>query len=51
MSEICPHAKRKLEVAVVVGRKKERKKEKRKICRTIEDGLGNAFDSKWFYVS
>ena len=36
MLEICPHAKRKLEVAVAVGKKK-----KRNTCRTIEDVLGN----------
>ena len=38
MLEICPHAKRKLEVAVAVGKKK---KKKRNTCRTIEDVLGN----------
>ena len=34
---------------MAVGRKKEKKKEKKKkgknTCRTIEDGIGNAFDS------
>ena len=28
-----------------------RKKKEKKLCRTIEDGLGGAFDSKWLYVS
>ena len=48
MSEICPHALGKLEAAVAVGRKKKKKKEKEKgknTCRTIEDGIGSAFDS------
>ena len=43
MSKICPHAKRKLEAAMVGGKKK-------KACRTIEDGLGGAFDPRWLYV-
>ena len=48
MSEICPHAQRKLEVAVAVEKKKKTKKKKKKknTCRTREDGLGSAFDSK-----
>ena len=50
MSEICPHAKTKLEAAMAV-KKKNYIKKKKKPCRTIEDGLGSAFDSKWFYVS
>ena len=47
MSEICPHAQRKLEVAVAVEKKKtKKKKNKKNTCRTREDGLGSAFDSK-----
>ena len=42
MSEIFPHAKTKLEAVVAEGKKKK------KTCRTIEDGLGNAFDSNDF---
>ena len=56
MSEICPHALGKLEAAVAIGRKKKRKKKEEKkrkkkkekgknTCRTIEDGIGSAFDS------
>ena len=39
MSEICLHAKGKLEAAVAVGRKKK-KKEKRKGRTRVEDGIG-----------
>ena len=47
---IRSHAKRKLEAAVAEkkGKKKKKRKEKerRNTCRTIEDGLSSAFDSK-----
>ena len=41
MSEICPHALGKLEVAMAIGRKKKEEKKKKKekgknTCRTIE---------------
>ena len=50
MSEICPHALGKLEVAMAIGRKKKEEKKKKKekgknTCRTIEDGIGSAFNS------
>ena len=46
---IRPHAKRKLEAAVAEKKgkiKKNKKKKKKNTCRTIEDGLGSAFDPK-----
>ena len=45
---ICPHAKRKLEAAMAEkkGKKKKKRKKKKNTCRTIEDGLGSAFDPK-----
>ena len=44
MLEICTHALGKLEAAV--AGEKEKRKRKENTCRTIEDGLGSAFDSK-----
>ena len=45
---IRPHAKRKLEAAMAEkkGKKKKKRKKKKNTCRTIEDGLGSAFDPK-----
>ena len=40
MSEICLHAKGKLEAAVAVGKKKKKKREE--TCRTIEGVIGSA---------
>ena len=42
---IRSHAKRKLEAAVAEKKGKKEKK-KKNTCRTIEDGLGSAFDPK-----
>ena len=43
MSEICPHAQRKLEVAVAVEKKKKKRKKKREeTCRTIEGVISSA---------
>ena len=41
MSEICLHAKGKLEAAVAVGKKKKKKKSE-ETCRTIEGVISSA---------